>query len=64
LVAADVWQIGKSAPANGADMSTAVAPFPPGIVSNAVPPSAAAPTEASSLCDRVNVAMSPSKIAR
>jgi hypothetical protein len=68
-VVAGVWQIGKSGPTNGADMSTAVAPaparvtmFPTSKVASAVPPSAAAPAETNSLCDLVNVAMSYSKI--
>ena len=38
--------------------------FPPSSVSSAAPPSAAAPTETSSLCDRVNVVMSSSKVGR
>jgi hypothetical protein len=38
--------------------------FPPSSVSSPAPPSAAAPAETSSLCDRVNVAMSSSKIGR
>jgi hypothetical protein len=70
-VVADVWQIGKSGPANGADISTAVAPaparvtmFPTSKVANAVLPSAAAPAETNSLCDLVKVAMSYSKIGR
>jgi hypothetical protein len=66
-VAAGVWQTGTSGPKNGGDMSTAVARapatmFPASSIASAVPPSAAAPTETSSLCDRVNVAMSYSKI--
>ena len=70
-VAAGVWQTGKSGPTKGGDMSRAVAPapvratmFPPSSVSSPAPPSAAAPAETSSLCDRVNVAMSSSKIGR
>jgi hypothetical protein len=70
-VIAGVWQIGKSAPTNGADMSTVVAPaparvtmFPTSKVASAVPPSAAAPAETNSLCDLVNVAMPYSKIGR
>src|SRR6266404_1843241 len=68
-VAAGVWQTGKSGPTNGGDMSTAVAParvtmFPASSVTSAAPPSAAAPAETSSFCDRVNVAMSYSKIGR
>jgi len=68
-VAAGVWQTGKSGPTNGGDVSRAVAPaparvtmFPASSVASAAPPSAAAPAETSRLCDRVNVAMSSSKI--
>jgi hypothetical protein len=70
-VAAGVLQIEKSAPSNGGDMSTAVAPapamvtmFPASGVTSAAPPSTAAPAETNSLCDRVKVAMSYSKIGR
>src|SRR5437879_1190634 len=68
-VAAGVWQTGKSGPTNGGDMSTALAParvtmFPASSVTSAAPPSAAAPAETSSFCDRANVAMSYSKIGR
>jgi hypothetical protein len=38
--------------------------FPASSVTSAAPPSAAAPVETSSFCDRVNVAMSYSKIGR
>src|SRR5438046_4868020 len=69
--AAGVWQIGTSGPANGTDMSTAVArasasvtTLPASSAASAVPPRAAALTETSSLCDRVNVAMLPSKIGQ
>src|SRR5258708_28540749 len=69
LVAAGVWQTGKSAPANDGDMSAAVAPAPARVtmlpassVASAAPPSAAVAAETSRLCDRVNVAMSSSKI--
>jgi hypothetical protein len=70
-VEAGVWQTGKFGPTNGDDVSTAVVPaparvktFPVSSVRSAVPPNATAPTETSSRCDRVNVAISPSKISR
>jgi hypothetical protein len=70
-VAAGVWQIGKSGPKKGGEMSAAVARaparvtmFPAGWTISAAPPSAAAPAETNSLCDLVNVAMSYSKIGR
>src|SRR5258706_7139718 len=70
-VVAGVWQTGKSGRTNGSDMSVAVAPaparvmmFPACSVASAAPPSAAAPAERSSRCDRVNVAMLYSKIGR
>jgi hypothetical protein len=71
-VAAGVWQTGKSGPTNGCDTSMAVALAPAtvktlpvsSVSSAAPPPSAAAPAETSSLCDRVNVAMSSSKIGQ
>src|SRR4029079_17122508 len=70
-VAAGVLQIGKSALSNGGDMSAAVGPapamltmLPTSSVVSVAPPSTAAPAETNSLCDRVNVAMSSSKIER
>jgi hypothetical protein len=66
-----VWQTAKSGPTKGGDMSRAVAPapvratmFPPSSVSRPALPSAAAPAETSSFCDRVNGFMSSSKIGR
>jgi hypothetical protein len=65
-VAAGVWQTGTSGPKK-VEMSAEVARapatmFPASSIASAVPPSAAAPTETSSPCDRMNVAMSCSKI--
>jgi hypothetical protein len=69
--AAGVWQIGKSTPPNADAMSGAAAlasamvkSFRASSVSSVAPPSAATAAEASSLCDRVNVAISSSKIRR
>src|SRR4029077_2090371 len=63
-VAAGVWQTETFGPKKGGDVSTAVARapasvtmFPASGITSAAPPSAAAPTETSSLCDRVNVAI-------
>src|SRR5690242_15197163 len=67
LVATGVWQIGKSD--GDKSMAVAAAPstvktFPPSTVSSAALHSAPALTEANRLCDRVNVAMFTSKIAK
>jgi hypothetical protein len=66
-----VWQIGKSTTPNAGNTSAGVAlapamvkTFSAGTVSSVAPPSAATAAEASSLCDRVNVAISSSKIRR
>jgi hypothetical protein len=68
-VAGGVLQTGISAPASGSDMPAAaesasarVAMLLASSVANAVPASAAAPAQTSSLGDRVDVAMSSSKI--
>jgi hypothetical protein len=66
-----VWQIENSTTSNAGDTSAAVAlasamveTFPASTVSSAAPPSPAPAAETSSLCDRVNVAISSSKIER
>jgi hypothetical protein len=71
LVAAGVRQTGISAPANGWEISMAeVAASARKLmllaskVASAEPASAAVPAQASSLCDRVDVAMSHSKVGR
>jgi hypothetical protein len=69
--AVEVWQIGKSATPKAGDMSAAVAlvsamveKSPASTGSSVTPPSAAAAAEASSFCDRVNVAILSSKIVK
>jgi hypothetical protein len=66
--AAGVWQIGKSTTPNASGAvvlaSAMVKTFPAATVSSVAPPSAVAAAETRSLCDRVHVAISSSKIKR
>src|SRR5258705_169526 len=65
-VASGVWQTRKSGPNGDGSTAVALAParvtmLPASSVASAAPPSAAAPAENISLCDRVTVAMENSE---